>query len=254
MYTKSQEHKMSFFRIFSFLFALVIATAITPSNSYAKSDSTYDMRNINSSVEVSDPIEPVNRVIYSFNRFLDKILLKPVAKTYKVIVPEFARKGISNVLQNLTEPVTFFNAVLQGDPDRAFTSFWRFAINSTWGIGGLGDVADTAGLKFRKEDYGQTMGVYGSGGGPYLMLPILGPSNARDAFGSVVDIVVDPFTYILDDDVSLARGFLTGLDKRADSLSVIDEIDRVSLDPYASIRSLYTQKRNSDIRNGTIKR
>lgn len=228
---------------------LCLSTAVMPSASSAADKSGYDVNKINTNVEVSDPIEPVNRAVYGFNRVLDKFILKPIAQGYKFAVPELGRKGISNVLQNLTEPVTFLNAVLQGDPDRASKSFARFVVNTTWGIGGLGDVASDAGIKYRKEDYGQTMGTYGVGGGAYLILPILGPSNTRDTFGLAVDTVTDPFNYIFNDYISGGRAALSGLDSRTDKLELIDEIDRISLDPYAAIRSLYTQKRNSEINN-----
>jgi phospholipid-binding lipoprotein MlaA len=229
---------------------LCLSTAFIPTiGSAAVDESGYDINKVNANVEVSDPIEPVNRAIYGFNRVLDKVILKPVAQAYKFIVPELGRKGISNVLQNLGEPVTCLNAVLQGDRDRATKSFGRFLVNSTWGIGGLGDVASDAGLKYRKEDSGQTMGTYGIGGGAYLMLPILGPSNTRDTFGLAVDTVTDPFNYIFNDYISGGRALMSGLDSRTDKLELVDEIDRISLDPYAAIRSLYTQKRNSDIKN-----
>lgn len=204
---------------------------------------------INSNIEVSDPIEPVNRAIYGFNRFLDKIILKPVAKTYRFIVPEKGRKGVTNALRNLTEPVNFLNSVLQGDVNQSFTSFWRFTINSTMGIGGLFDVARLSGLEYRKEDFGQTAGTYGTGTGPFLMLPILGPSNARDTAGLVVDSFTNPFNYLHDDFV-IAHAVIKGIDSRERTLDLVDEIDRISLDPYAATRSLYTQKRADDIRNG----
>jgi phospholipid-binding lipoprotein MlaA len=213
-------------------------------------DGSYNIGDINSNVQVSDPIEPVNRAVYGFNRFLDKILLKPIAKTYKFIMPDLARRGVSNALRNLTEPVTFINAILQADGERAATSFWRFTINSTWGIAGLGDVASDAGLKYRKEDAGQTIGVYGVGEGPYIMWPLFGPSNLRDSIGWGVDVATDPFTYIFDNEGVMARTLVSGLDSRTNNLELVDEIDRVSLDPYAAIRSLYTQKRKDDIKNG----
>jgi phospholipid-binding lipoprotein MlaA len=242
---------MNFIRKSSLFIAVFLAcSVIFVPFSQAQTDESYNIKDINSGVEVSDPIESVNRGIYEFNRFMDKILIKPIAKTYKRVVPEVARRGVTNALHNLTEPVTFLNAILQADPDRAFTSFWRFAINTTWGIGGLGDVAGDAGLKYRKEDYGQTAGVYGMGEGPFLMLPLLGPSNGRDTFGMVVDIVTDPFNYTFDDDAITARTLVSGLDARTNNLELVDEIDRVSLDSYAAIRSLYTQKRRDDISNG----
>jgi phospholipid-binding lipoprotein MlaA len=204
----------------------------------------------NDTSSVSDPFENVNRAIYSFNSFLDKILIKPIAKGYRFVVPDLARRGVRNVLTNLSEPLTLINSALQGDKQNGFEAFWRFTINSTYGIGGIFDVAKDAGLEHRKEDFGQTAGVYGAGQGVYLMLPILGPSNGRDAFGKVVDIFTDPFDYILTDEATFVRSGVNGIDAREGALSLVDQINRTSLDPYATIRSLYTQKRWDEIRNG----
>ena len=202
------------------------------------------------STEVSDPIEKANRAVFSFNNFMDKILIKPIAKGYRFVVPELARKGIRNVLTNLSEPVTLINSALQGDAENSFKTFWRFTINSTFGIGGVFDVAKDAGLRHRREDFGQTLGVYGAGDGAYLMLPILGPSNVRDAFGRVVDVFSDPFNYILQDEALITKTAFSGLNARDVTLDITDHIERTSLDPYAAIRSLYTQRRDDAISNG----
>lgn len=200
--------------------------------------------------EISDPLEGVNRAIYGFNKFLDKVLLKPIAKTYRFIVPEAGRKVVRNVLRNLTEPVTFVNSILQGDVENTFTTFWRFSLNSTFGLGGIFDFAEEAGLEHRPEDFGQTIGIYGAGNGPFLMIPVMGPSNTRDAFGAVADAFTDPFNYAHEDFV-LGRTVAKGISAREDKLELIDEIERTSLDPYATLRSLYTQKRADDIANGS---
>ncbi len=222
---------------------VLLAVSAFSSNVYAAYDTEKN-------VEVYDPLESVNRAVYGFNRFMDKILLKPVAEGYRKVVPALGRKGVRNVLNNLTEPVTFINSVLQLDRDRAFTSFWRFTLNTTFGLGGLNDFAGNTGLKLRKEDFGQTMGTYKVGAGPYIMLPLFGPSNTRDAFGTVVDIASDPFTYTFNEYINAGRTIVKGIDTREDTLDLTKEIDRISLDPYASIRSLYTQKRKDEIKNG----
>jgi len=196
---------------------------------------------------VSDPLESFNRKVYGFNNVLDKTIIRPIAKGYQIIVPELARKGVRNVLTNLTEPVTFVNSTLEGDVHRSVISIWRFAINSSLGIAGIFDVAKDAGLEHQKRDFGQTQGVYGIGQGAYLMLPLLGPSNTRDAFGRVVDTFIDPFYYVFTTEEVIARNVITGLDARESSLGLIDSINKTSLDPYATIRSLYTQKRLHDI-------
>ena len=226
--------------IVSIVFGLGAALAPAQSMAY----------NVNKNVEVSDPIEGVNRSIYAVNRALDGVIIKPVTKAYRFVVPKIIRKGIRNVLRNLTEPVTFVNSVLQLDQENSFTTFWRFTVNTTFGIGGIFDVADVAGLKHRKEDFGQTAGVYGAGHGPYIMLPLLGPSNTRDAFGRVVDVFTNPWSYTFNDYALVGHAVVNGVDTREDTLELVDEIDRVSLDPYATIRSLYTQKREDEIANG----
>lgn len=234
---------MSFARNITMCFLMVLSISIfTP-----QASSAYD---IDENVEVYDPIEPVNRAVYGFNRVLDKTLFSPVARTYRNIVPEYVRKRVHSVLVNLSEPVTLLNSGLQGDAENAHKAFWRFTINSTMGLGGLFDIAGIAGLKHRSEDFGQTMGSYGIHHGPYLMLPIFGPSNARDVVGSVADSLSDPFNYVMTDYAIAGRNLAAGIDKRESLLDILGEIDRVSLDPYAAVRSLYTQRRTSQIRNG----
>lgn len=209
----------------------------------------YEEKNI----AVEDPLEGFNRGVYKFNDVLDRGVIKPAAKGYRYVVPSQCRQRIHSALINLTEPVTFFNSVFQGDAQNAFTSLWRFVINTTWGVGGMHDVAAVAGLAHRKEDFGQTLGYYGTDSGAYLMLPILGPSNGRDLIGRVTDTFTDPFNYMMTDYGIAAVAVTDGIDTREDLLNLTDEIDRISFDPYATIRSLYTQKRIDDIHNGKQK-
>lgn len=237
---------MRYLKIKSVITVLLFTASISLNSSMVRAE---DIDDTDTSF-VSDPLEGANRVVYGFNNFLDKILIKPVAKGYRFAVPELARRGVRNVITNLSEPLTLINSVLQGDVEHSFTTFWRFTINTTYGIGGIFDVAKDANLENRKEDFGQTAGVYGSGQGVYLMLPIIGPSNGRDTLGKVVDTFTDPFNYILGDEAMLIRSGISGLDAREGALNLIDQIDRTSLDPYATIRSLYTQKRWDEIRNG----
>lgn len=202
--------------------------------------------------EVYDPWEPFNRKVYRFNEALDKYMLQPTARGYRKVVPAWGRERVHLFLRNLSEPLTFVNAVLQVDSDRAITSFWRFAINSTWGVGGMFDIAGQEGLVYRDEDFGQTLGRYGVGPGPYLMLPILGPSNPRDALGKGVDVFTDPFNLILDDEQAIlwARYGVNLVDTREQLLDITDEVELNSFDPYAAYRSIYMQNRASKIRNG----
>ncbi|MCH2547337.1 MAG: VacJ family lipoprotein [Alphaproteobacteria bacterium] len=199
---------------------------------------------------IEDPFETVNRGIFKFNEVFDTVLMKPVAKTYVYVVPQFGRDRVHNAVTNLTEPVSMLNGFLQGDPERGFTSMWRFIINSTLGVAGLFDFAGhNFDLTHKDEDFGQTMGVYGWGHGPYIVLPIFGPSSGRDAFGRVVDIFSNPFNYSPSDEFVYGRAIVTAIDARSRNLDLVEEIYRNSVDPYATIRSAYAQRRTALIRN-----
>lgn len=196
-----------------------------------------------------DPLETVNRGIYAFNDVFDRFLLAPVARGYRSAVPEYGRQRVTNVLSNLKQPVVFLNSVLQGDPENAFSSFWSFMLNTTLGIGGLFDFADVnTDLEVRDEDFGQTLGVWGVGPGPYIVLPIFGPSSLRDTAGMAGDWFSDPFNY-LDDEVVITRTVIRAIDARAKTLDLTDEINEKSFDPYATFRSGYLQKREAQVKN-----
>ena len=200
-----------------------------------------------------DPWEGMNRGIYAFNDAFDAVILKPVARAYRGVVPEYGRERVTNVLSNLRQPVTMLNSVLQGDPENAFSSFWAFVLNSTLGIGGIFDFADVnTNLKVREEDFGQTLGAWGVPSGPYLGLPILGPSTARDTVGLVGDWFSDPFNY-LDDEVVITRTVLRAIDARANALDLTDDIEKNSFDPYATYRSGYLQRREAQVNNSGTK-
>ena len=202
---------------------------------------------------INDPLEPFNRVVFDVNLTLDGLIFKPFATMYRGVMPEVGRTAVHNVLSNLREPVVFVNDVLQGELERAGTAAGRFAINSTIGILGIIDVATDFGLEQHSEDFGQTFAVWGVGEGPFLMLPLFGPSNPRDAVGLVAQIFGDPVNIALAnndlENVVLARSLLTGLDERERNLDTLDEIERTSLDFYAALRSLYRQRRADEIRN-----
>ncbi|MDX1709800.1 MAG: VacJ family lipoprotein [Rhodovibrionaceae bacterium] len=204
--------------------------------------------------EPSDPIEPINRAIFDFNNFLDGLLLKPLAELYGVLLPQGARDSIRNFLRNLATPVTLANDLLQGEMDRAGNTTARFLVNTTIGVGGLFDIAEKQGYPYHSEDFGQTMAVHGVDDGFYLVLPILGPSTARDATGRVVDIFLDPLTYVANnndwDGLGLARTAVSGIDARERNIETLEELKRDSVDFYARIRSLYYQTRQKEISNG----
>lgn len=196
-----------------------------------------------------DHIEGFNRAVFAFNETVDDFFMKPVARGYRKAVPEYGRKRVSSFFTNLSSPVVFVNDVVQGDVDAAFSTFWRFVLNTTLGIGGLFDFAgDAGGLKHRPEDFGQSLAKHGVGNGTYLVLPLLGPSSARDAFGRVVDILADPTSYAND---YITYGLAAGgaINSRESLLDPIDDIYDTSFDPYATMRSAYIQHRSALISN-----
>lgn len=201
----------------------------------------------------NDPYEQTNRDVFVFSQKVDKAVARPVAVFYNRAVPWYAREGIHNVLHNLDNPVTLGNDILQGDVHGATGTIVRTIINSTIGVAGLVDVAAKIGLPGHDEDFGQTLGVWGVGEGPYLFLPLAGPSNPRDIVGMGGDYAMDPFTWITFNNSSLYYGIRAGMnvvDVRARNVETLDQIERTSVDLYATTRSLYRQHRNSEIRNG----
>lgn len=204
----------------------------------------------------ADPIEPVNRYVFEVNRFADEIVGKPVAHTYRAIVPPPGRRAVANALSNMRLPMTAANDVLQGDLGRAGTAIGRFALNSTFGLFGLFDMASDVGLRHHEEDFGQTLGRWGTSGDPYLVLPIFGPSSPRDAIGWFVDGLTDPVTIAAQGGMGRNRGngfttarsavgFVSGRER---VLEAVAELER-GQDFYAAMRSAYRQRRAAEIRN-----
>ncbi|MGE0116500.1 MAG: VacJ family lipoprotein [Dongiaceae bacterium] len=206
--------------------------------------------------EANDPLEPMNRYFFELNYAADELLLKPLAGWYYIGLPDFAQDGVRNVLRNLRSPIVLANDLFQGETERAGITVGRFLVNSTLGLGGLFDIASRMDLEYHDEDFGQTLAVHGVDEGPYLVLPLFGPSNPRDATGRVVDMLFDPLTYIGlfggVDNIGLAAGLVDGVDLRARNLKTLDEIRRGSLDYYATLRSLYRQRRADEINNGEL--
>ncbi len=206
----------------------------------------------NPPTQENDPFEPTNRTVFDANDALDKAVALPIAQAYVEVVPEFARNGVHNFLANLDSPVTFANDVLQGEIDRAGQTLARLALNTTAGIGGLIDVGAELDIPAHTEDFGQTLAVYGVDEGPYLVLPLLGPSNPRDAVGTGVDLFFDPLTYARYDGQtfwSVMRFVGKIVDARSRNIESLDAVERSSIDYYAALRSLYRQQRNNEIRN-----
>jgi phospholipid-binding lipoprotein MlaA len=199
----------------------------------------------------NDPLEPMNRVFFEFNRIMDGLLLEPAARIYRGVTPQFFRDAVNNFLDNLSTPVVLANDILQGEPYRAERTLGRFMLNTIMGVGGLVDVGGLLGMPERhSEDFGQTLAVYGVGEGPYLVLPLLGPSNPRDTFGFVVDFAFDPMTYVAPRDIALARFGTDLVAFREQNIEAFDELKRSSIDLYAATRTLARQLRASEIRNG----
>ncbi len=213
--------------------------------------------------DLNDPFENANRFFFKVNNTLDRYFLRPIAIAYRTVVPKPFQKVARNLINNLGSPVIFANDLLQLEFKRASVTLGRFAINSTFGFLGAADVASALGLKRHNEDFGQTLGVYGVPEGPYLYLPFIGPSPPRDLVGGIVDVLMDPTTWlggdIIENDtlgvdwnsVGIRFGFNI-IDFRAQSIEQLDELERSSIDFYATIRSLYRQSRDGAIRNGRI--
>jgi len=200
-----------------------------------------------------DPLEGWNRQIFAMNQQFDHVLLKPTAEAYVAVVPEFARDGVHNFLTNLNTPVVFTNDLLQGEVNLAGQSVGRFGLNSTIGLGGLIDVATPAGLPYHSSDFGQTLGVWGVGDDPYLVVPLLGPTNPRDLTGYVADTFMQPLNYVGIRDYTywaLGEGAAGILDTRARNIDTLNQLEQTSVDPYASTRSLYRQYRRAHIQHG----
>ena len=198
----------------------------------------------------NDPAEGVNRAIFKANLAADHAVMRPVAQAYTDHVPEVVQTGVHNVVQNLKEPAVALNDLLQGNVKHAWQSVQRLAVNTTVGAVGVVDVAAKWGLPPHKADFGQTLAVWGVGEGPFVELPLLGPSNPRDALGTAVDMALNPLTFVGGAPAtyaSVATGGANFVDVRAQHLHDLDELERNSLDYYATLRSVYRQHREAEI-------
>ena len=236
---------------------LIISVFLISFNAYAGSDGEVNLKN-EESKEIRDCFEKLNRATFSFNQGLDKAVIKPLAKSYRKL-PDQIQKGTSNAVRNLSTLITIPNNVLQGDVKLALINTGRLVVNTTIGILGTIDVANKMGFpKYEKEDYGQTLGAWGVGPGCYIVLPVLGPSSLRDTAGSFVNVLGgDPWynasahgnNEFLSKNLYLTSRALGGIDFRANNLEAFDNLEKNSIDFYASVRSLYTQDRENKIKN-----
>jgi len=198
-----------------------------------------------------DPFERWNRGVYRFNDALDRGVVKPVARGYQKVIPHPVRTGISNVLANLHMPTVMINDMLQGKPKAALTDLGRFVLNSTAGLGGLLDPATLANIPHNDEDFGQTLGKWGVHPGPFLEIPLLGPSDMRDAPAKIVDVYTYPPTYAKHAWVTYGIWGVYLVNTRADLLSLDDTIQQ-AFDPYVFIRDAYLQHRAYLISDGKV--
>jgi phospholipid-binding lipoprotein MlaA len=235
----------------------VFATANIPAIAETETPSATLIAQSDAPNDNGDPLESLNRVTLEVNEFIMDLLLRPIAGMYTLILPEFLRDGISNALKNLNTPVVLINDILQFEPERAWTTTQRFFINTTIGVGGLMDVAKDFGLKGHKEDLGQTFAVWGVPEGFYLVLPIFGPSNPRDAVGLALNSFLNPISYWADntdrEEIPLAMTMVSGVDEFSRVMDDLEKLKKTSIDYYAALRSIARQKREAEILNGAPK-
>lgn len=224
---------------------LIVAMLAVPGNSYAQAQN---------GSQVADPWEGFNRLMFGFNDTVDTFLLRPTAEAYRFVIPFPMRDSVRNFINNVNTPVVLINDLLQGDGDRAWNTTARFLLNTTFGIGGLFDAGTHFGYPKHTEDFGQTLGTWGVQEGPYIVLPLFGPSNARDFWGRIGDVALNPLTYVIAENDDL-DGYVLGMtvldvvDARSRNIERFDRIREDSFDYYATIRSLYTQNRQAQIAN-----
>lgn len=198
-----------------------------------------------------DPFEGFNRASYKLNDTLDRAVLKPAAKGYKAVTPDFVEAGVTNFFSNLTQPTVIINDLLQGKFKASLNDTGRFLVNTTVGIGGLFDPASAAGLDRNDEDFGQTFGKWGTPSGPYLMVPFFGPSTARDFVGSSLGLLTDPVHYVERDAIRYGVQGMELIDARAGRLP-LDETLNQAYDRYTFIKNAFLQQREFAVQDGNV--
>ena len=198
----------------------------------------------------ADPFEPVNRGVFRFNETVDKAVLKPVAKAYVNVLPSLVRTGVNNFFGNLAEVWTFANTLMQLKPQASAETFMRFNVNTFFGLGGLLDIATEMGIDRHTEDFGQTLGRWGVPPGPYVMLPLLGPSSVRDAAAFPLDRYGDAFSHVLNVEVRNSLTVVRLVDLRSNYLRAGQLLDDAALDKYSFTRDAWLQKRRNDVYDG----
>ncbi len=201
--------------------------------------------------DLRDPFERSNRATFRFNDALDRAIAKPVTKVYRKVTPQFAQTGVSNFMTNVSYPTVILNDFLQAKFRDGFSDFGRLLMNSTVGVGGLFDPATRAGLDLHDEDFGQTLGRWGVKSGPYLVLPLIGPSTSRDTFGMVFDEASDPRMYIDNQALKWSLQALRQVDRRSKLMDADAVLDRAA-DKYVLVRSAYLQRREYQVKDGNV--
>ena len=203
---------------------------------------------------VNDPLEPMNRTIFDVNDFMARLLINPLTELYRFSVPDYMRERIANVVSNMNEPVIFANNLMQGETHKAGITAERFLINTTLGAAGIFEVATDWSLPQQKGDFGQTLFVWGINEGPYLVLPLFGPSNFRDGIGLGVDMITSPWQYLagiggngMQNRVAYSNFAAEGLTRNEESMDDLAALKAGSLDFYAELRSVYRQYRNKQL-------
>ncbi|MES2024363.1 MAG: VacJ family lipoprotein [Pseudomonadota bacterium] len=200
-----------------------------------------------------DPLEGFNRTMFDFNDTVDRVALKPVATAYQDVLPSFAQTAIGNFFGNLGDVWTMVNNFLQGKGEAGMSDVMRVAVNSTFGLGGMLDIASEAGIPKHKEDFGQTLGSWGVQSGPYVVLPLFGPSTVRDTAALPVDFYGDVWTYVDSIPVRNSGYVVRAIDQRASALGATNLLEDIAIDRYSFVRSAYLQRRESLVNDGKIK-
>ena len=220
---------------------LIFVTFLQTINTYAYEDASVSGISYD---EIYDPIEPINRAVLNFNFFIDDVAIRPIVKTYKFIAPEPVEKGVSNFFSNLKEPIRTISFIFQGEFSKSFNSIGRFTINSLTSLGTF-DAASRIGMEKNETDLGITLAKGGVSSGPYIIIPIIGPSNLRDFSGDVIEYFVDPISNNVPNREYIAIG--SGLNERSEIDEQLDKVRDASSDRYEMIKSIYYQNRNAQL-------
>ncbi len=236
----------------------LVSIFLISSSAFAASDGELKLSENEQPKKIKDCFQKLNKITFSFNQSLDKALIKPIAKSYKKL-PDPVQRGTSNAVKNLSTLITIPNNVLQGDIKTAAINTGRLVVNTTIGLLGIIDVANKMGFpKYVKEDYGQTLGAWGVGPGCYIVLPVLGPSTVRDTIGSFANVMGgDPWynasmhgnNEFLSESLYMSSKALSGIEFRANNIDSLNNLEKNSVDFYASVKSLYLQDRENKIEN-----